>query len=144
MSAVEVAPIHEPSREAVDAAQMTAFARECERRTGRALPDWESLYAFSVEESRVFWRTFLDWSGAIVEGEPEPVCVGDVVETARFFPDLRLNYAENLLRTDVAGGDDTAIGSGKCNCLPSQLTSGVSAKASSTARTSGTRMPAPR
>ena len=51
MSAVEVAPIHEPSRGAVEAAQMTAFARECERRTGRALPDWESLYAFSVAES---------------------------------------------------------------------------------------------
>jgi acetoacetyl-CoA synthetase len=34
-----------------------------------------------------------------------PVCVGDACETARFFPDLRLNYAECLL----AGSPDQPV-----------------------------------
>lgn len=35
----------------------------------------------------------------------EPDCIGDVCETARFFPDLRLNYAECL----IAGSPDQSV-----------------------------------
>ena len=52
---------------------------------------------FSVAEFRSFWRLFLEWSDLPRDGAPDPVCVGDACETARFFPDLRLTYAECLL-----------------------------------------------
>lgn len=42
----------------------------------------------------------------IVEGDAEPVCVGDEVETASLFPRLRLNYVENLLRFGAKDDDD--------------------------------------
>jgi acetoacetyl-CoA synthetase len=58
-----------------------------------------------VEEFRSFWRNFLEWSGLPWNGAVEPVCVGDAGKTARFFPDLRLNYAECLL----AGSRDQPV-----------------------------------
>ena len=42
------------------------------------------------------------------EGSAEVVCTSDDVESAVFFPDVRLNYAENLLRP-LPGVDDEAI-----------------------------------
>src|SRR5207244_2130478 len=49
---------------------------------------------------------FLDWSGLLWEGCPEPVCTDDSCEQATFFPNLRLSYAENLLR---GPGDSTVL-----------------------------------
>lgn len=87
------APIHVPGAEAVERAQLTSFARACALRTGLALDGWEALYAFSVARPRDFWHFFVEWSGIATEGELAPVCVGEEVEHARFFPGLRLNYA---------------------------------------------------
>jgi acetoacetyl-CoA synthetase len=83
--------------QAVAHSQLTAFMQWCEVRTGQHLPDHAAMDRFSVEDFRRFWRLFLEWSDLPWHGGVEPVCVGDACETARFFPDLRLNYAECLL-----------------------------------------------
>src|SRR5437899_10138260 len=83
--------------EAVANSQLTAFRQWCESRTGQNLPDHAAIDRFSVEEFRSFWRYFLEWSDLPRDGAVDLVCVGDACETARFFPDLRLNYAECLL-----------------------------------------------
>lgn len=85
--------------------QLTAFMRWCEDRTGQHLPDYAAMDRFSVDQFRNFWRLFLEWSDLPRHGALEPVCVGDACETARFFPDLRLNYAECLL----AGSPDQPV-----------------------------------
>lgn len=77
--------------------QLTAFTRWCETRIGRKLPDHAAMDRYSVQEFRSFWRLLLEWCHLPWEGTVDPVCVGDACETARFFPDLRLNYAECLL-----------------------------------------------
>lgn len=84
---------------------MTAFTRFVEEETGRRFSGYAELHAFSVRELRAFWRLFLQFSGLVVEGEVEPVCEGDSVEHARFFPRLRLSYAENLLHARRPGDD---------------------------------------
>ena len=86
-----------PSSQVAGRSQMTAFTRYCEQSTGRSFPDHAAFHAFSVEDFRTFWRLFLEWSGVPCEGAVEPVCEGDDCETAKFFPNLRLNYAEVLL-----------------------------------------------
>ncbi|MBR1250247.1 acetoacetate--CoA ligase [Bradyrhizobium sp. AUGA SZCCT0169] len=91
--------------QAVAHSQLTAFMQWCEVRTGQHLPDHSAMDRFSVEEFRNFWRLFLEWSDLPRHGALEPVCVGDACETARFFPDLRLNYAECLL----AGSPDQTV-----------------------------------
>ena len=102
----ELEPLFSPSRAAVAGAQLTDFASFCARSTGRELSSARALHAFSVEDARAFWALFLEWSALATEGSAEPVRVGDEVETARFFPNLRLSYVENLLRTRPGFGDD--------------------------------------
>ncbi len=61
--------------------------------------DFGALHALSVGDPDRFWRAVWDGCGAI--GEPGDVAfdAGDgTMRGARFFPDARLNFAENLLR----------------------------------------------
>ncbi|GAB3320541.1 hypothetical protein GCM10027451_41290 [Geodermatophilus aquaeductus] len=88
------------------APQIADFRVRAESVAGRALPTATALHEWSVRSPDDFWRTLLAWSDLVVEGSAEPVRTGDDVEGARFFPDLRLNYAENLLRTLPGAGDD--------------------------------------
>jgi acetoacetyl-CoA synthetase len=89
---------------------MTAFATYCAAETGRPLGEYSKLHTFSIEESDRFWRLFLRWADPIVDGHADPVRTGDSCETAVFFPNLRLNYAENLLRARSPESDDrTAV-----------------------------------
>ena len=102
----DAAPVFCPQDAGVAASQLTAFMRFCSRATGLDLTDPAELHELSVRELRDFWRLFLDWSGLLWEGSPEPVCTGDSCEHAAFFPDLRLSYAENLLS---GVGDSTVL-----------------------------------
>ncbi len=91
-------PLHTPDPARKARAQLTDFARHVERRAGRAFGgDYAALHAFSVVEPGLFWTLFLEWSGARVEGDPAPALAGTDVREARFFPNLRLSWAENLL-----------------------------------------------
>src|SRR5262245_17334630 len=86
--------------------QLAEFAALCEERTGLDFATPRDLHAFSVAEYRRFWDLFLEWSDPLREGEPEPVCTDDRCEAATFFPNLRLSYAENLLRSRSAADDE--------------------------------------
>jgi acetoacetyl-CoA synthetase len=88
--------------------QLTEFARFVAARTGRSFADYQALHAFSVEEVSSFWGLFLEWSGLIVSGDTQPVCRGDGVEEARFFPRLTLSWAENLLAERGPEGENAA------------------------------------
>ena len=99
-----------PSPATAAASQLTAFTEFCEARTAQRFADHAAFHAFSVAEYRLFWSLFLEWSEPLREGSPEPVCTDERAEFARFFPNLRLNYAENLLRPQPgATDDDTAV-----------------------------------
>ena len=97
--------------------QLAAFRELLEQRSGRDLAAAPELHRFSVEEPDLFWRALLDWSGLAWEGVPEPVRTGDDVRSARFFPGICLNYAENLLRPLPGVADDapalTAVHAGR-------------------------------
>jgi len=98
-------PIFLPDPDTIARSQMTAFMRYCEAATSRIFADYSSFQSFSVKDFRLFWQLFLRWSGLVCEGPLDPVCLGDSCESAFFFPNLRLNYAEVLL-ADRVGGDD--------------------------------------
>jgi acetoacetyl-CoA synthetase len=68
-------------------------------RSGRVFDDYHDLYAWSVEDLEGFWEAVWDFCGVIHEGARGPVLVdGDKMPGARFYPEVRLNFAENLLR----------------------------------------------
>src|SRR4051812_34908209 len=65
------------------------------------------MHRFSVDEPALFWGTLLDWAQLPWSGSAEPVVTGSDVETAAFFPGVRLNYAEALVRL-LDGVDEDA------------------------------------
>lgn len=86
--------------------QLEEFIKLCEERSGEAFASPQAFHSFSVAEYRELWRLFLEWADPIRSGEPEPVCTDDRCEIATFFPNLRLNYAENLLEPTGAEADE--------------------------------------
>ena len=99
-------PFHIPDAAAIETSQLTVFARHCATAVSRPelATSYEALHRFSVDEAAVFWRLWLEWTGIQTEGDAEPVITGDSVETASFFPRLRLSWPEALL-APLAGPD---------------------------------------
>lgn len=93
-------PVFTPDPDRIARSGMTQFMRYCEERTQRRFADHAAFHRFSVEAFRDFWRLFLDWSGLPYQGSSAQVCTADICEQATFFPDVRLNYADCLLRLD--------------------------------------------
>src|SRR4051812_25966316 len=82
--------------------QLSDFKWLCSTKAEQSFANYFAFQDYAIREFEFFWRTLLDWAHLITAGAAEPVCVGDNVEHAVFFPGLSLNYAENLL----AGDDD--------------------------------------
>lgn len=101
----EVRTIFEPGADA-EASAMARFFAVAREASGEPLADWPALHRWSTEHFRAFWRTLFAFFAPLHEGDASVVCTSDDVETARFFPDVRLNYAENLLRPR---GDDERV-----------------------------------
>ena len=92
-------PLWVPSDQRVAAANVTAFRRAVAARWSVAVPDTAALHEWSVAEPEKFWLTLWDQVGVIAETRGDVVIENpDRMPGARFFPDARLNYAENLLR----------------------------------------------
>jgi len=60
--------------------------------------DYQSLYRFSIDSPRQFWRAIWEFCGVIGAAGRPAVENLDQVEGARWFPQASLNFAENLLR----------------------------------------------
>ncbi|WP_138758772.1 acetoacetate--CoA ligase [Modestobacter altitudinis] len=105
MTALDAA--RDTSADAARVPQVTAFRARCQPVAGRELSTPSELHAWSVASYQDFWRTFLDWADLAWEGSAEVVATSDDVRQARFFPGVRLNYAENLLRP-LPDADDGA------------------------------------
>ncbi len=100
-------PLWTPSEEAVRDAVITEFAGFCGERDGRDLTGYDALHAWSVSDRSAFWSAIWDFCGVIGDKGDTVLENGDAMPGARFFPQARLNFAENLLRT--TGGDDAII-----------------------------------
>jgi acetoacetyl-CoA synthetase len=91
-------PLWSPSQARIENANVTRFAQEAIRHHGLGINSYPDFYRWTVEHADQFW-SFL-WSFAEVRGERgDRVLVdGDRMPGAKWFPDARLNFAENLLR----------------------------------------------
>jgi acetoacetyl-CoA synthetase len=92
------APLWSPDPATVAASTYGRFKAEAERRAGRAFADYDALHAWSIEDREAFWDCVWDVLGVIGEKGARRLVDGDRMPGARFFPDARLNFAENLLR----------------------------------------------
>jgi acetoacetyl-CoA synthetase len=92
-------PLWQPSAERIAGANMTAFMRRIEADYGRKVPDYAALHRFSIEEMDKFWLAVWDFCGVVASTRGDAVLENpDAMPGARFFPDARLNFAQNLMR----------------------------------------------
>jgi acetoacetyl-CoA synthetase len=91
-------PIWTPKRERADASQMSAFRRRIALRRGEAVEDSRALQSWSVENRAAFWREIWSFCDIIGEAGDTTLVDGERMPGAKWFPNARLNFAENLLR----------------------------------------------
>jgi acetoacetyl-CoA synthetase len=94
----EQQPLWSPSQASIDAANMTRFIAQVNQNYGLELSDYDALYQWSVDEKESFWSEIWDFCGIIGDKGTTVLIDGDHIETAEWFPDASLNFAENLLR----------------------------------------------
>ena len=93
-------PLWQPTDDQIDTSQMADFARFVSgERSLQNLPSYQSLYDWSIDDPAAFWSSVWDYSGVIGErGSDRVVTNGEQMPGASWFPDAKLNFAENLLR----------------------------------------------
>jgi acetoacetyl-CoA synthetase len=100
-------PLWKPNQNRIEEAQLTRFADEVSKIAHQPFNNYGQLHRWSVENCESFWSTVWDFSGIIGDkGSPPFVVDNDQITRTQWFPEARLNFAENLLqRRD----DHTAI-----------------------------------
>jgi len=89
----------EPDPERRAAALLTGFARsEAETAVYVETFDYRGLHAWSLAHREAFWSRLWDFCEIIGEKGEDVLIDGEKMPGARWFPEARLNFAQNLLR----------------------------------------------
>jgi acetoacetyl-CoA synthetase len=94
----------QPSERAIEEAQITQFARQIVRKRRLELNSYPEFYRWTVDHPEEFWSDVWDFCGVIASRRGSSVLVdGDKMPGAHWFPEARLNFAENLMRRGDRG-----------------------------------------
>ena len=89
----------QPSPERKAAANLTRFIDYVNQTWKAGASDYPSLYDWSIREPEQFWQSIWNFCGVIGDMGAAPYLLdGGKMPGARWFPQARLNFAENLLR----------------------------------------------
>jgi len=67
---------------------------------GTILNGYSALWRWSVESPDEFWRSLLEFLPIRKRGDPHPVTTGLDIADVKWFPNLRINYAEQALSAE--------------------------------------------
>ncbi|MFT4518438.1 MAG: acetoacetyl-CoA synthetase [Halioglobus sp.] len=89
-----------PSPRRIADARITVFIAAVNQCLGLKLgPDYDSIHQWSVQKPELFWAAVWKYCEVIGEGSIDRVLLdGELFPGALWFPDVQLNFAENLLR----------------------------------------------
>ena len=96
-------PLWKPSDKKVEHSNLTAFVQGLGAGT---FSDYHELWRWTNENPEKFWDHLWDFAGVIGEKGERVLINKDQLPGAEFFPDSKINYAENMLKNH---SDDTAI-----------------------------------
>src|SRR3989440_1524964 len=119
----------QPGERAIEEAQLTQFARQVIRKRKLEVNSYPEFYQWSVDNPEEFWSDAWEFCGVIAGRKGNTVLAGgDKMPGAHWFPEARLNLAQNLLRRGDRGDafvlwDETGF---KRRSSYSDLTSDVS------------------
>ena len=92
-------PLWIPSDDRIARSNISAFTRSAAERFDLTLNAYADLHRWSIEHAQEFWTLLWDFAEVIAETRGDTI-VTDYLKMpgATWFPDARLNFAENLLR----------------------------------------------
>lgn len=96
-------PLWSPSSERIGGARITAFTQLLRDKYQQQFPDYWSLWRWSIANKETFWREAWNFCGVVGEQGERVLVDGHLMPGAQWFPDARLNYAENLLQKRDGG-----------------------------------------
>jgi acetoacetyl-CoA synthetase len=96
----------EPDPADVERSQLASFRRWLLKNRGVDLPDYDSLWRWSVQELERFWGAVAEHFNVHFYDPPETVLRERVMPGAQWFPGATLNYSEHALRSGNGRGDD--------------------------------------
>ena len=89
-------PMWQPSQAQINNANITSFINTLNNKN---ITDYYSLQEWSINKPDEFWSKFWSFAGVLSETKGELVIENPHnIEKARFFPQAKLNFAENLLK----------------------------------------------
>ena len=87
-----------PSQATIESAQVTQFARWCVHRYGLGFNTYPGFHRWSCDDNDKFWSGLWDWAGVRGRKGDRILVDGHRMPGAKWFPEARLNFAENMLR----------------------------------------------
>ncbi len=99
-------PLWSPSQEQIERSYLHDFMKVLSKQYKLDLQNYDDIWQWSVDHPAEFWSQVWDYCGVIGEKGEVILHHPDKMPGAVFFPEAKMNYAENLLRRR---GADTAI-----------------------------------
>src|SRR5690554_3590018 len=88
----------QPTGAQLENARMTDFMHQINQKFSTQLSNYNELHNWSIAESEHFWQAIWDYFDIIGETGEQVVADADKLRGAQWFPNAKLNFAENLLR----------------------------------------------
>src|SRR5262245_16552932 len=83
-----------PSSERINRALMTQFVKS----VGLAGADYSEIHRWSIDKLEEFWSAVWDFCAVVGEKGSAILRDGDRMPGSQWFPEARLNFAQNLLK----------------------------------------------
>jgi len=92
-------PLWQPSPGRIKSSEMTRFQNWLADKTGQKFSDYDELHRFSVDHNLDFWPSLFEFFSIRYSGELSLVNASEGFSKYGWFPNVKLNFAENLLTT---------------------------------------------
>jgi len=92
-------PLWSPSKAEIEQTQIYQFIQELNRANSLELSNYADLHRWSIEHSEKFWSSLWDSCEVIgAKGQAPYLLDQNLMPGAKWFPQAKLNFAENLLK----------------------------------------------
>jgi acetoacetyl-CoA synthetase len=100
--------LFQPTSQQASTTKLAHFKSFLAESCGTDFQTYRELHAWSVNRREIFWSEF--WKFGKIIGEPgtQTLSVGETMIRDRWFPNGKLNFAENLLRPELLHAAETA------------------------------------
>jgi acetoacetyl-CoA synthetase len=92
-------PLWQPTKQQIEGSNLHKFMDQVNHSYGMTISNYDELYEWSVKDLENFWQATWDFCDVLAHAQATTVLQNhENMEQSRFYPQARLNYAENLLR----------------------------------------------